>query len=202
MLDKFILMSIIVDSKICFCIDKNKKDFGMNGDILLSALADKSRLRILASLTERPKFVEELSLELNISVSTVSFHLKKLLAANLVVAKKEQYYQIFSISSQVLSEDLSRLLKTALPDKDVFKNAVKKECFKDGRVAELPVQINKRKAVYNIIADDFQKNRAYTEGEASLLIAEKCEDFMTAKKEMLEYGYIARRKGKIVKVTV
>ncbi len=174
----------------------------MNGDILLSALADKSRLRILASLTERPKFVEELSLELNISVSTVSFHLKKLLAANLVVAKKEQYYQIFSISSQVLSEDLSRLLKTALPDKDVFKNAVKKECFKDGRVTELPVQINKRKAVYNIIADDFQKNKAYTEGEASLLIAEKCEDFMTAKKEMLEYGYIARRKGKIIKVTV
>ena len=63
----------------------------MQGDVLLSALSDKSRLRILASLTERPKFVEELSLELNISVSTVSFHLKKLLAADLVVAKKEQY---------------------------------------------------------------------------------------------------------------
>lgn len=174
----------------------------MEADALLSALADKSRLRILASLTERPKFVEELSLELNISVSTVSFHLKKLLAAGLVVAKKEQYYQIFSISSKVLSEDLSRLLKTALPDKDVFKNAVKKECFKDGRVLALPVQINKRKAVYDIISDDFSFGKDYTEGEASLLIAEKCEDFLTAKKEMLEYGYIKRRKGKIIKPPV
>lgn len=174
----------------------------MEADALLSALADKSRLRILASLTERPKFVEELSLELNISVSTVSFHLKKLLAAGLVVAKKEQYYQIFSISSKVLSEDLSRLLKTALPDKDVFKNAVKKECFKDGRVLVLPVQINKRKAVYDIISDDFSFGKDYTEGEASLLIAEKCEDFLTAKKEMLEYGYIKRRKGKIIKTPV
>lgn len=174
----------------------------MEADALLSALADKSRLRILASLTERPKFVEELSLELNISVSTVSFHLKKLLAARLVVAKKEQYYQIFSISSKVLSEDLSRLLKTALPDKDVFKNAVKKECFKDGRVLVLPVQINKRKAVYDIISDDFSFGKDYTEGEASLLIAEKCEDFLTAKKEMLEYGYIKRRKGKIIKTPV
>lgn len=172
----------------------------MGDDVLLSALADKSRLRILASLTERPKFVEELSLELNISISTVSFHLKKLLTANLVVAKKEQYYQIFSISSKVLSEDLSRLLKSALPDKDVFKNAVKRECFKDGRVEQLPVQINKRKAVYKIIADEFNQSRAYTEGEASLLIAEKCEDFITAKKEMLEFGYIKRQKGKIVKV--
>lgn len=174
----------------------------MEADALLSALADKSRLRILASLTERPKFVEELSLELNISVSTVSFHLKKLLTAGLVVAKKEQYYQIFSISSKVLSEDLSRLLKTALPDKDVFKNAVKKECFKDGRVLTLPVQINKRKAVYDIISDDFTFGKDYTEGEASLLIAEKCDDFLTAKKEMLEYGYIKRRKGKIIKTPV
>lgn len=173
----------------------------MGGDALLSALADKSRLKILASLTERPKFVEELSLELNISVSTVSFHLKKLLAAGLVVVKKEQYYQIFSISSKVLSEDLSRLLKSAMPDKGVFKNAVKKECFVNGRVEDLPVQINKRRAVYEIISDEFSAAKSYTEGEASLLIAEKCEDFMTAKKEMLEFGYIKRKKGKIVKAT-
>lgn len=173
----------------------------MGGDALLSALADKSRLKILASLTERPKFVEELSLELNISVSTVSFHLKKLLAAELVVAKKEQYYQIFSISSKILSEDLSRLLKSVMPDKDVFKNAVRKECFLNGRVEDLPVQINKRRAVYEIISDEFVSSKSYTEGEASLLIAEKCEDFMTAKKEMLEFGYIKRKKGKIVKAT-
>ncbi len=173
----------------------------MGGDALISALADKSRLKILASLTERPKFVEELSLELNISVSTVSFHLKKLLAAGLVVVKKEQYYQIFSISSKILSEDLSRLLKSAMPDKGVFKNAVKKECFVNGRVEDLPVQINKRRAVYEIISDEFSSAKSYTEGEASLLIAEKCEDFMTAKKEMLEFGYIKRKKGKIVKAT-
>ncbi len=172
----------------------------MKGEVLISALADKSRLRILASLTERPKFVEELSLELNISVSTVSFHLKKLLTANLVVAKKEQYYQIYSISNKVLSDDLARLLKSALPDKDVFVNLVKKECFENGRVLDLPVQINKRKAVYKIIADEFSPSKAYTEGEASLIIAEKCEDYMTAKKEMLDLGYIERKKGKIIKV--
>ena len=65
----------------------------MQPEVLLTALADKSRLKILASLSQGPKFVEELSLQLNIGVSTVSFHLKKLLAADLVVAKKEQYYQ-------------------------------------------------------------------------------------------------------------
>ncbi len=174
----------------------------MTDEVLLNALADKSRLKILASLTERPKFVEELSLELNISVSTVSFHLKKLLSADLVVAKKEQYYQVYSISSKVLSDDLKRLLKSVKPKKDVFKNAVKKECFKNGRVEELPVQINKRKAVYKIIADEFSLNKAYTEGEASIIISEKCEDFITAKKEMLDFGYIKRQNGKIIKVPV
>lgn len=193
-------MCIIVNAKIYLCVDKNIMAVSIKGDVLLTALADKSRLRILASLTERPKFVEELSLELNISISTVSFHLKKLLTANLVVAKKEQYYQIYSIPNNVLAQNLKKLLHTAVPDKDVYVTAVEKECFVNGRVVDLPVQINKRKAVYQIIAKEFQVGKKYTEGKASLIIAEKCEDYLTAKREMLEFGYLKRQNGKIIKV--
>lgn len=172
----------------------------MQGDTLLSALADKSRLRILASLTERPKFVEELSLELNISVSTVSFHLKKLQTADLVVAKKQQYYQVYSIANDAVSEDLKHLLKSVMPEKGVFKEVVKKEYFIGGRVLSLPVQLNKRRAIYEVIADDFVSGKQYTEGEASVLIADRCEDFLTAKREMLEFGIIKKSGGKIIKV--
>ncbi|MBR7136238.1 MAG: metalloregulator ArsR/SmtB family transcription factor [Clostridia bacterium] len=171
----------------------------MQGDVLLSALSDKSRLRILASLTERPKFVEELSLELNISVSTVSFHLKKLLAADLVVSKREQYYQTYSIRDEVLREDLARLLKSLIPDKDLFMESVRRECFTGGRVTNLPVQVRKRQAIYTIISEDFVKRSGYSEGEASLIIAERCEDFMTAKEEMLKLGYLVKNGDRIYK---
>lgn len=171
----------------------------MAGEVLLNALADKSRLKILASLTIRPKFVEELSLELNISVSTVSFHLKKLLSANLVVAKKVQYYQTYAIANNDLKKEFSTLLGSLAPDDNLYKQSVIKECFTNGRVVSLPVQFMKRQIVYQVIAEKFKKNKQYTEGEASLIIADCCEDFLTAKKEMLEFGFITKNKGKIIR---
>ena len=171
----------------------------MQPEVLLTALADKSRLKILASLSQGPKFVEELSLQLNIGVSTVSFHLKKLLAADLVVAKKEQYYQTYSIKKGVLGDEFVKLLSSAVCDKDAFKETVRKDCFIDGRVLRLPIQVHKRHAVYEILSESFKPGRAYTEGEASLIIAERCEDFVTAKTEMLSLGYLKKQNKKIYK---
>ncbi len=171
----------------------------MQAEVLLTALADKSRLKIIASLSERPKFVEELSLELNIGVSTVSFHLKKLLAAKLVVAKKEQYYQTYSVVDGVMSKDLAKTLRSLTPEKDAFKESVKGECFVDGRVKSLPVQIRKREVIYSVISEKFTPNKLYGEGAASALIATVCDDVKTAKEEMLELGFLIKQGDKILK---
>ncbi|MBQ3495802.1 MAG: ArsR family transcriptional regulator [Clostridia bacterium] len=171
----------------------------MQPEVLLTALADKSRLKILASLSQGPKFVEELSLQLNIGVSTVSFHLKKLLAADLVVAKKEQYYQTYSLKQGALGKEILALLSGVNPKEDAFKESVRRDCFTGGRVITLPVQVRKRHAVYEIFLESFKPSKAYTEGEASLILAELCEDFVTAKDEMLALGYLKRHNKKIYK---
>lgn len=49
---------------------------------IMKALADSSRLQALNILMEKPQYVEELAHRLNLAVSTVSFHLKKLEAAD------------------------------------------------------------------------------------------------------------------------
>ena len=58
---------------------------------LLKTVADDTRIRILRALHEKDCYVELLAERLNLTPATVSFHMKKLLAAGLVDARREQY---------------------------------------------------------------------------------------------------------------
>ena len=55
---------------------------------IMKSLADASRLQVLNSLMEKPQYVEEIAQRMNLAVSTVSFHLKKLEKAGLVYKTK------------------------------------------------------------------------------------------------------------------
>ena len=172
----------------------------MQAEELFKAFADKTRLLIINSLIEEPKFVEQLSLELNISVSTVSFHLKKLLAAGVVSTKKEQYYQVYFVDRGVLNKPVCAFLSGGgKKGGDAFYKTVKKRCFVGGRVDKLPVQIRWREVVYKEVAKTFEADKPYTEGEANVKIAEMIEDFLTAKKEMLAQGILIKKGKKIYK---
>ena len=66
----------------------------MNNEALpiFKVLADETRLKILRALDEKESYVELLAERLSLTPATVSFHMKKLLAAGLVDARREQYY--------------------------------------------------------------------------------------------------------------
>ena len=68
-----------------------------NALALFKLLADDTRLKILRALAEKDMYVELLAERLRLSAPTVSFHLKKLLAAGLVDARREQYYTVYSL---------------------------------------------------------------------------------------------------------
>ena len=172
----------------------------MQAEELFKAFADKTRLRIISSLIKEPKFVEQLALELNISVSTVSFHLKKLLAAGIVSAEKQQYYQVYFVDRDVLRLPISDLIESEDEKCDnAFYERVKKQCFENGRVKKLPVQIRWREVIYSEVAKTFSYGKGYTEGEANVKIAEIVEDFMTAKSEMINSGVLVKKGNKIYK---
>ena len=61
---------------------------------LFKCLADRSRLQILKSLSEGDMYVERLSERLNLTPSTISFHLKKLESAGIVTSKKHNIMQL------------------------------------------------------------------------------------------------------------
>ena len=84
----------------------------MNNEALpiFKVLADETRLKILRALDEKESYVELLAERLSLTPATVSFHMKKLLAAGLVDARREQYYTIYSIRREFFRATLQSLI--------------------------------------------------------------------------------------------
>lgn len=106
----------------CYCglfaydIIKKANDKEQSNDLILmrlKALADPSKLKILLSLKEKPKYNLELAQELDLSAATVSHHMNVLLNCYLVLVTKKQgkvYYALEKATIKELTQDLERIL--------------------------------------------------------------------------------------------
>ena len=72
--------------------------------VLFHALSDPTRLAVLDMLKERERCVCELQGELDAAQSRLSFHLKVLREAGLVIDRKESRWSYYSIVPESLAE--------------------------------------------------------------------------------------------------
>lgn len=166
---------------------------------IIKALADPSRLLLLHALLDQPQCVEELAQRLQLAASTVSFHLKKLESARLVVRVKDQYYAMYSANPDMLDMTLREL--TAISDVsrdqqaehiEQYRQKVLHTFFQHGRLRQLPVQKKKRRIILEAIVSRFETGRTYTETEVNNIIAEVYDDYCTIRRECLAGELLAR----------
>jgi DNA-binding transcriptional ArsR family regulator len=78
----------------------------------LKALADETRLNIIALLLQGPHTGEQLAALLDLRPSTISHHLARLRQAGLVRAEAESYYSVYHFNSGSLELIALRLRST------------------------------------------------------------------------------------------
>lgn len=166
---------------------------------LFKCLGDKSRLSILSNLINEPMYVELLAERLNLTPSTVSFHLKKMEEAGLVHSKKEQYYMIYEIDEQLLNMSLMDFVhqenseeKKQREREEEYRNKVISSFFQYGKLKSIPVQRKKARIVYEEILKAFEPNRKYTEREVNIIIADYHDDFCTIRRDMISENLLER----------
>ena len=166
---------------------------------IMKALADSSRLLIINSLYEKAHYVEELSERLDLSPSTISFHLKKLQQAGLVIKTKTQYYSEFRINHEIFQSSLQELtsfenMHKVLHEERVstYRNKVLHTFIKDNRLLKMPAQQKKRLIILDWLARHFDKNRTYTEKEASEIIAQHFDDYCLVRRDLVDFGFMQR----------
>lgn len=168
--------------------------------LLFKCLSDATRLQMLNALNDGPKYVELLAELLQRSPSTVSFHLKKLEEAGLVASRKEQYYTVYSLKSDVLELRLSDIIRgegindvQALREQE-YRDKVLKNLFVYGKLKTIPVQRKKRRIVLEKLAESFERGKVYPEKEVNLILAQFHDDFCTLRRELIAEGIMARDK--------
>ena len=169
---------------------------------LFKLLSDENRLKILNALSEKDMYVELLAERLQLSAPTVSFHMKKLQAAGLVDAHREQYYTVFSIRKDAFQATLASLVFQHQEDEaaermreEQYRRKVLKSFMPNGFCETMPAQVKKRRIIYEEIFRRFEPNRSYTEREVNAIISEVHADFCTVRREFIGLGWMNRVNG-------
>ena len=169
---------------------------------LLKTLSDDTRLKILQALNEKEMYVELLAERLQLSAPTVSFHMKKLVAAGLVDSRREQYYTVYSIREGILETTLRALIFESEGDhsaeqmrEEMYRRKVLKSFMPDGYCETMPAQVKKRLIILEEIFSRFDPSRTYTEKEVNALISEIHADFCTVRRTFVSLGWISRENG-------
>lgn len=159
---------------------------------LFKCLADRSRLQILKSLCVEPMYVERLAERLNLSPSTISFHVKKLEASSVVYPVKEQYYVVYHLRKEVLKKSMLSFLLEESQDIDnqeareqAYRQKVLDSFFSYGKLKSIPVQRKKRLIVLEEIVKHFEFDRVYKEKEVNVIIMDFFDDFCTIRRELI-----------------
>ncbi len=174
---------------------------------IFKCLSDMSRLRIMQSLKQGDMYTELLAQRLDLTPSTVSFHMKKMEDAGLVASRKEQYYTVYSLNRGVLELTLSELAASE-PEQideqqkreDEYRQKVIRTFFEHGKLRAIPVQRKKKLICYAQIAAHFEPGKVYSEKEISEIIAAIHEDYCTVRRDMVGEGFLRRDGGRYVRV--
>ena len=168
---------------------------------LFKALGHPTRLLIVNLIRLKPRHTEELASILKLSPGTVSHHLNLLSEAGLLQSSKEQYYQIYSLTTGILEQKLLEVVSMTQPklekkvEGDAFRDKVLKTFFKHGRLTKIPTQRKKLLIVLEELVKTFDEARTYTERDVSITLSEYHDDFATLRRELVEFGYMKRKDG-------
>ncbi|WP_420628791.1 metalloregulator ArsR/SmtB family transcription factor [Candidatus Leptofilum sp.] len=168
---------------------------------LFKALGHPARLLMLNLIQQKPRHGEELAAILNLKPATVSHHLGKLAEAGLLTSTKDQYYQIYSLVAGVLKKPLGEVIRLPQPSlkaevqTDAYRQKVLNTFVKHGRVVRLPAQLKKLQVILELIVQEFEPEREYTEKEVNFTLLDFHEDVATLRRSLIEHNLMTRNRG-------
>ena len=168
------------------------------------SLADGNRLRIVGLLAHRPHTVEELAEVLSLRPSTVSHHLAKLSAADLVSASVEGHYHLYALDTdgladrarELLSSDGLRDLAPVYDDVDPFERKVLQTFLdEDKRMRAYPMKRKKFEVLLRYaLRTWFPDSGPWPESEVNERLKAFTDDVATIRRGFIDHKMMTRDK--------
>ena len=163
---------------------------------LFKALSDPARLRILGLLADRAHAGHELAEQLDLTPPTISHHMRRLVAAQLVDVTPDAQSRIYSLRVNAIREMSRAVEDDSTPtNSNLEDNAVIRAFFDGPRLRQIPASRKKRVVVLRRLLERFEQNRSYPEQEVNDMLREAHEDVATLRRELVDYGFMVRDRG-------
>lgn len=165
---------------------------------LFKALGHPVRLLLLNLINQKARHGQELAEILGINAATVSHHLTKLADAGLVESQKDQYYQVYSLTGDILKRTLEEVIQMPQPElnvlveQDAYRYKILKTFMRHGRITRIPKQYKKLRVLLEKLIEEFEPNREYGEIEVNRILVEFNEDVAFLRRAMVETGLFER----------
>ena len=159
------------------------------------ALADETRLRILALVAERPHNGRQLADALGITQPAVSHHVERLRRVGLLRELREGKERVYGLNRERLSSLAREQLAQARVEVEDDAGRVLREFFDGDRLRSIPAQRKKRVVVLRELLKRFEPERRYAEREVNEILGRAHEDVATLRRELVMYGFMNRERG-------
>ena len=164
------------------------------------ALADDTRLKIVGLLAREAQSGEALAVMLKVKPATISHHLSKLAAAELVSTRMEghsKFYElrldvIHAMAGQLLAEETLPQVTQAVDAEAFDRKVVRDFSRRDGSLKEIPAAQKKLLAVLRHVSRAFQPGQVYTEKHINLKLARFHADTASLRRHLISYKLLAR----------
>ena len=159
------------------------------------AMADETRLRLLALVSEQPRNGRQLSQELGISQPAVSHHVEKLRRAGLLLELREGRERVYGLNRATLASIARQHLSQSRIEVEDDAQRVLRDFFDGDRLRSIPAQRKKRVVVLRRLLEWFESGREYSEREVNEVLGRAHEDIATLRRELVMYGFMTRERG-------
>ncbi|MGF1481046.1 MAG: metalloregulator ArsR/SmtB family transcription factor [Cyanophyceae cyanobacterium] len=165
------------------------------------ALANESRLKLLGILAQQECSVEELAARLELTEPTVSHHLSKLKALELVQMRPVGNVHLYQLNNETLKQlniAFSQEQMTTWVDdsnQNAWETKVLKNYMDGALLKEIPASRKKRLVILKWLANRFQFGTTYPEQTVNEIIKRHHPDCATLRRELVGYRLMQRENG-------
>jgi DNA-binding transcriptional ArsR family regulator len=162
-------------------------------------LSNESRLKLVGILAQRECSVEELASLLGLKEPTISHHLAKLKALDLLQLRLEGNHHFYrlnatalqTLNKAILSPEQITVLTQDIPT-DEWETKVLNTFVEGDRLTAIPASRKKRRVILKWLVQKFAPDQRYPESELNEIIQVHHWDSATLRRELIGYQFMQR----------
>jgi hypothetical protein len=172
-------------------------DTFLTADSLAGLLADESRLRVVAALVLGARSLDEVRTRADLDTRAAATAMTRLIESGLVVRDEDGTCRLLSDAFA----DAARVAATSRPRVDPAEGEsaeaakVRRAFVRDGRLVSIPTVRSKRLVLLDMLAQEFEPGRRYSEPMVNLMLGKWHADTAALRRYLVDEGFLDRSAG-------